>query len=33
MKHTSWALRSEIEVDPGDPIHIITKRGLGYRFE
>ena len=25
-------LRSKIEIDPGQPVHILTVRGLGYRF-
>ncbi len=33
VKHYIWTLRSKIEVDPGDPKHIITERGFGYRFE
>jgi DNA-binding response OmpR family regulator len=33
VKHYIWALRSKIEADPGDPKHIITERGFGYRFE
>jgi two-component system KDP operon response regulator KdpE len=33
VKHTVWAVRSKIEVDPGDPKHILTERGFGYRFE
>lgn len=33
VKHYIWALRSKIEVDPGDPKHILTERGFGYRFE
>ena len=33
VKHTIWALRSKIEVDPGDPKYIITERGFGYQFE
>ena len=33
VKHTIWTLRSKIEVDPGDPKHILTERGFGYRFE
>lgn len=26
-------LRTKVEVDPSDPVHIVTVRGLGYRFE
>ena len=26
-------LRSKIEVDPGNPVAILTIRGLGYKFE
>ncbi len=33
VKHYIWALRRKIERDPGDPQHIITVRGFGYRFE
>ena len=33
VKHYIWALRKKIEKDPGDPKHIITERGFGYRFE
>jgi len=33
VKHYIWTLRSKLEVDPGDPKHIITERGFGYRFE
>ncbi len=33
VKHFIWTLRKKIEVDPGDPKHIITERGFGYRFE
>ena len=33
VKHYIWTLRSKIEADPGDPKHIITERGFGYRFE
>ncbi len=33
VKHFIWALRKKIEVDPGDPKHLITERGFGYRFE
>jgi len=33
VKHYVWALRRKIEVDPGDPKHILTERGFGYRLE
>ncbi len=33
VKHFIWTLRNKIEVDPGDPKHLITERGFGYRFE
>jgi two-component system KDP operon response regulator KdpE len=33
VKHYIWTLRKKIEADPGDPRHIITERGFGYRFE
>lgn len=33
VKHYIWALRRKIETDPGDPKHLITERGFGYRFE
>lgn len=33
VKHYIWALRRKIEADPGDPRHILTERGFGYRFE
>jgi two-component system response regulator RegX3 len=26
-------LRAKVEADPGNPSHIITVRGLGYKFE
>lgn len=33
VKHYIWTLRKKIEADPGDPRHILTERGFGYRFE
>jgi len=33
VKHFIWTLRKKIEGDPGDPKHLITERGFGYRFE
>ncbi len=33
VKHYVWTLRKKIETDPGDPQHLITERGFGYRFE
>ena len=33
VKHYVWSLRRKIEDDPGDPTHLLTRRGLGYRFE
>lgn len=33
VKHYVWALRRKIEADPGDPKHILTEHGFGYRFE
>ncbi len=32
VKHYVWALRRKLEDDPGDPKHLITERGYGYRF-
>jgi two-component system KDP operon response regulator KdpE len=33
VKHYIWALRQKIETDPGNPQHILTERGFGYRLE
>jgi len=33
IKRYIWSLRKKIEVDPGNPQHILTERGYGYRFE
>jgi two-component system KDP operon response regulator KdpE len=33
VKHYIWSLRQKIEADPGNPQHILTERGFGYRFE
>jgi two-component system KDP operon response regulator KdpE len=33
VKNYIWSLRKKIEIDPGDPQHILTERGFGYRFE
>ena len=33
IKHYVWTLRKKIETDPGDPKHLLTERGFGYRFE
>jgi two-component system KDP operon response regulator KdpE len=33
VKHYIWSLRRKIEADPGDPVHIVTERSFGYRFE
>jgi DNA-binding response OmpR family regulator len=30
--HIRW-LRQKVERDPGNPMRIITVRGVGYRFE
>jgi two-component system KDP operon response regulator KdpE len=33
VKHFIWALRKKLEDDPGDPRHLLTERGFGYRLE
>lgn len=33
VKHYIWALRKKLEGNPGNPQHILTERGFGYRFE
>ncbi|HEX6827989.1 MAG TPA: response regulator transcription factor [Burkholderiales bacterium] len=33
VKHYIWTLRRKIEADPGDPQHLITERGFGYRLQ
>jgi two-component system KDP operon response regulator KdpE len=33
VKQYIWLLRKKIETDPGDPQHIFTERGFGYRFK
>lgn len=33
VKHFIWTLRRKIEADPGDPKHLLTERGFGYRLE
>ncbi len=33
VKHYIWSLRQKLEADPGDPKHILTERGFGYRLE
>ena len=32
VKHFIWSLRRKLEVDPGDPQHLLTERGFGYRL-
>ena len=29
--HIRW-LREKIELDPSNPVHLVTVRGFGYRF-
>jgi len=26
-------IRAKIEIDPANPVHLLTVRGLGYKFE
>lgn len=33
VKRYIWSLRQKIEADPGNPHHILTERGFGYRLE
>jgi DNA-binding response OmpR family regulator len=33
VKRYIWALRKKLEDNPGNPQHILTERGFGYRFE
>jgi DNA-binding response OmpR family regulator len=33
VRHYIWALRHKIESDPSNPLHLLTDRGFGYRFE
>lgn len=33
VKRYIWSLRKKVEADPGNPQHILTERGFGYRFE
>jgi two-component system KDP operon response regulator KdpE len=33
VKRYIWSLRKKLEADPGNPQHILTERGFGYRFE
>jgi two-component system KDP operon response regulator KdpE len=32
VKHYIWSLRQKLEQDPGDPKHLMTERGFGYRL-
>ncbi len=32
VKHYIWSLRRKLEADPGDPAHLVTERGYGYRL-
>jgi len=33
VKHHIWALRRKLEADPGNPRHLVTVRGVGYRLQ
>lgn len=33
VKHHVWALRRKLEADPGNPRHLVTVRGVGYRLQ
>lgn len=33
VKHYVWTLRRKIEPDPGNPRHLVTVRGFGYRLQ
>ena len=33
VKRYIWSLRKKVERDPGNPKHLLTERGFGYRFE
>ena len=33
VKHYVWTLRRKIEPDPGNPHHLVTVRGFGYRLQ
>jgi DNA-binding response OmpR family regulator len=33
VKHYVWTLRRKIESDPGNPQHLMTVRGFGYRLQ
>lgn len=33
VKHYIWILRRKIEADPGNPQHLVTERGFGYRLQ
>ncbi len=33
VKHYVWTLRRKLEPDPGNPQHVVTARGFGYRLQ